>query len=247
MSHICNTFPDYHDADIYDAEVYIGQEFEDIIYKIKHSFNDWAAGLPKPNPNKKVDIDYDDSIFVSFNYTDTLEQLYDIAEKDILYIHGKANRDSELILGHGKTKEEIFEENKRPKPEIPDDLSEEEIAEFKYEIRESGDFIYDRAFDEAINKVASLQKNTEGILQLYKDLFDKFHEVRKVYIYGLSFSVVDMPYLKTWIGMLDLSKVSFEVSFYQDDDEDYFKSQLIRLGVPEHSIKMIRLNDIVMV
>ena len=53
-----------------------------------------------------------------------------------------------------------------------------------------------------------------------------------------------MPYLKAWIEMLDLSKVSFEVGFYQDD-EDYFKSHLIRLGVPERNIKMIRLNDLV--
>lgn len=41
-----------------------------------------------------------DSLFLSFNYTDTLEKLYSINRSDIVYLHGKSDAlDSELAFG----------------------------------------------------------------------------------------------------------------------------------------------------
>ena len=40
------------------------------------------------------------SDYLSFNYTNTLEILYGIDRRKILYLHGNALRDDELILGH---------------------------------------------------------------------------------------------------------------------------------------------------
>src|SRR5690606_34437122 len=39
-------------------------------------------------------------IFVSFNYTTTLEDIYNILECNVLHIHGVVDSDNELVLGH---------------------------------------------------------------------------------------------------------------------------------------------------
>ena len=63
------------------------------------------------------------SLYLSFNYTDTLEHVYGIARNQILYVHGKAGENLNLIVGHGN--KSLFQKN-----DIPDNLSEEEYEEF---------------------------------------------------------------------------------------------------------------------
>ncbi len=41
-----------------------------------------------------------DSLFLTFNYTDTLEELYKIPSNQILHIHGRALTDDSIIVGH---------------------------------------------------------------------------------------------------------------------------------------------------
>lgn len=49
---------------------------------------------------KYIDIQIDNSYFINFNYTDTLQVLYNIPEEQILHIHGKASKQEKLIFGH---------------------------------------------------------------------------------------------------------------------------------------------------
>lgn len=66
-----------------------------------------------------------DSVFLNFNYTDTLEKTYEINRRNILYIHGKAKEDGRLIVGHGdKTSTE---------DKIKHEFSSEEEKEVYYE------------------------------------------------------------------------------------------------------------------
>jgi len=49
---------------------------------------------------------YPESLFINFNYTDTLEELYGIPKSNILYLHNNANDYSgDLIFGHAKKEE----------------------------------------------------------------------------------------------------------------------------------------------
>lgn len=41
--------------------------------------------------------------FLCFNYTDTLETLYGVSRKNICYIHGKAKENNDLYFGHGNS------------------------------------------------------------------------------------------------------------------------------------------------
>lgn len=41
-----------------------------------------------------------DNIYLSFNYTNTLEKLYGVRKNNICYIHGDASINNQLIFGH---------------------------------------------------------------------------------------------------------------------------------------------------
>ena len=58
---------------------------------------------------RKVRIDKNNSVFINFNYTQTLENLYAILSSNILYIHGCAVKNDKLIFGHNKTPDKLLE------------------------------------------------------------------------------------------------------------------------------------------
>ena len=72
-------------------------------------FPEWVKSLLAVNTCKKIKIDQEDSFFITFNYTDTLLDVYDIPLDDILFIHGRASDSATrfLVLGHGKSREEM--------------------------------------------------------------------------------------------------------------------------------------------
>lgn len=47
-------------------------------------------------------IKIDDSYFINFNYTDTIEWLYKVPDERVLHIHGRASKHDKLIFGHNK-------------------------------------------------------------------------------------------------------------------------------------------------
>lgn len=67
---------------------------------IHYCMKRWIESMTSITNPKYIDIVTDDSIFLSFNYTKTLELLYEIPQDDILYIHGNAFYNDKLVLGH---------------------------------------------------------------------------------------------------------------------------------------------------
>ena len=91
----------WSDSAHHDYQMMISEELsfsENISAYIKN----WILSLQTIREKKiSTNIINQDNIFISFNYTDTLEQTYNIPRERILYIHGKAKESTELIVGHG--------------------------------------------------------------------------------------------------------------------------------------------------
>ena len=89
-----------------------GDTVGEIYNKIREMFPEWVKSLPAADTCKKIKIDKEDSFFITFNYTDTLLDVYGIPLYDILFIHGRASDSATrfLVLGHGKSREEIQRE-----------------------------------------------------------------------------------------------------------------------------------------
>ena len=87
----------------------IGQRINETFRYISVFFSDWVNTIEVKKARKKdkfVDIACGgDSLFLNFNYTLTLEKVYNIPEKDVLHIHGISG--DNIIVGQGLRNERI--------------------------------------------------------------------------------------------------------------------------------------------
>lgn len=72
---------------------------------IKNYFQEWVSSIDTTKVDRKLNLRRN-SVFVTFNYTSTLQSVYKIDEDRVLHIHGRAEAYDDLIFGHGETMEE---------------------------------------------------------------------------------------------------------------------------------------------
>lgn len=238
---------DFHDSDYHTGQIVAEDEIGSLITSIKGTFTEWVGSLPEPNVDKRIKLDVDDAFFISFNYTDTLQTLYNVKRANVLFIHGNVGYGTELILGHNRPHDELDSEF-APKETPPDNLSEEELAEWRDEMAANGeDYVHQSVRWEVVSQILRLRKDTEGIIKLNKNVFGALKDVRIVHVYGLSFSPVDLPYLDEIVGDVNAAATKWEVSFYSDEDkvraEQFFGSRGIRADLVSYA----KLDDLLVV
>lgn len=69
---------------------------DDIPKKIQN----WIRYEENKSLKRKFSIINADKYYLNFNYSNTLESIYNIPSEQILYIHGKADSDDKLVIGH---------------------------------------------------------------------------------------------------------------------------------------------------
>ena len=93
-------------------ESYCAKRLSEILEVLQYCFEKWVNDCQSSTINPKyIHIEKEESFFINFNYTDVLEVLYKIPEKQVLHIHGRASKQEHLVYGHnmfleGQTKEE---------------------------------------------------------------------------------------------------------------------------------------------
>lgn len=218
---------DFRDADWYAAEYAVENRLADAYDEIRDAFQTWVAGLETGNPLKKIEIITEDSVFLTFNYTRTLETLYEIPSDKVLHIHGKAGSGEVLVLGHGATQKEI-----------------EEMLESEYpEDDEGDDFITQRAKDAAVGGVYSQRKNTDNIINAHEAWFNSLTDVTNLYFYGHSFGEVDHPYFEKILSVVDRNSVMIEVNDFNGENKSAIDSFMAQSGIPESRYSIISLDD----
>lgn len=137
--------------------------------KIQNFFWEWvnSISLYSASPKKDfINLLKGEHLFLSFNYTDTLEIVYDIPPEDVCHIHGKQYE--EIFFGHGN-KEDYYDRYMQSNIGSQDSLSK---------------------IDE------QLRKKTEKALEENLDFFERLSEanITNIYSYGFSFNEVDAIY-----------------------------------------------------
>ena len=79
---------DFNDADNHRASVQVELDMQNLLDSIKLSMESWINGLNKANKEKLRIEGKDHSFFITFNYTKTLEEVYNIPKGQICHIHG---------------------------------------------------------------------------------------------------------------------------------------------------------------
>ncbi len=162
---------------------------------------------------KKDDLKNNQSdLFINFNYTDTLEQVYGI--EDVLHIHGGIPSCSIVppIMGHGNTY--IIDLYRRKAHEAQDEYVEWEesicnaIADF----------------------CCSLYKDTNKIINRNESFFTRIGDVEQIVCLGLSFGNVDIPYLERIMNEIEPT-TKWMVYYYGNKSKRSLKEIFGILGI----------------
>ena len=174
---------------------------EYILENISDFFAKWIRSI---KDNVEADEEFiqwldPNGLYLSFNYTATLENVYHIDTQNILHIHGNAkNKQDYLEFGHGT----IY------------DLEECEKIGDKV-LGFDADSIA-KHYGKELNK---LYKDTELILSRNQQWFDDLSKnaIEKVYCYGLSFGKVDDLYYEEIVEQVP----NAQWTFYIYEGENY--------------------------
>ena len=142
-------------------------------------FSQWAQSINNEiysrKPITKINFalkEFDaNGLFLTFNYTDTLEHLYGIPSENICHIHNSVAQDDTLIVGH----------NTQFKMDEPLEMTLGERQEKK-------------AMEDALN---NLKKQHSTNIRNNGSFFGKInHDIDQVVVYGHSVGDIDMPYFR---------------------------------------------------
>ena len=94
----------WRDANNHDYQYVINEVVRALSHTLKSRFTSWVLQLKIPSNagcNKRLDYIDKNAMFLTFNYTPTLQHVYAVADKNVLHLHGKAESEiSDLIIGH---------------------------------------------------------------------------------------------------------------------------------------------------
>lgn len=141
--------------------------------------------------------------FLCFNYTDTLECLYNINRENICYIHGKAKENDKLYFGHGNN---LTYQDYIDKIQNPNYFS---VAEGY----------------STINDI--LRKPVESIINENSMFFESIKDVDEVYSYGFSYGLVDEPYIREVISKISTNAI-WKINSFPSDKEKIRCKNVVR-------------------
>ena len=135
--------------------------------------------------------------FLSFNYTSTLEKLYNI--NNVCHIHGSINQYNKLIVGHGFS----------------------EYTNYHY------DEFFDEANISIETIFNDFKKDTCLCYKEHIDFFNNLKNISDIYFYGFSFSNVDMFYIKKIKSIVnDSVKIHVNIHKKEDQNDIFNKLEI---------------------
>lgn len=188
-------------------DFFLNTQLKDIL---SEAFTKWVRSIPLPNTPKDYHLEKD-AHYLTFNYTDTLEVLYSIPDRQILHLHGRASRNDKLIVGH----------NRKINPcDYWDD---------KLDMRENNERMQ-RLID-----MNDLHKPYDEIMTHNDVFFQNLCHVQDIYIKGHSCAAVDYPYFQKIKDSVDHGAI-WHFEPYDDDDRNRMLELVKQVGIDDRQI-----------
>lgn len=192
----------YHQLHLKSQQIY--HEFYECLYE-------WVVRLVIPDnghQSNKVNI-CRNGLFVTFNYTNTLQKLYGIPRENIFHVHGSTEDGfGSFIFGHGISPYNNFSMISREKIEqttpviffgrvSADSIDENELGYRRYdEDNTELEHHFDLANIVFNDYMTSSHKDAKSIIEYNNGIFDHLKDIERVYVLGHSLSENDHPYFK---------------------------------------------------
>lgn len=201
-----------------DDPVDIEMNEDMIAERLKQSFVHWVKDTLDQDENYELIARFMDNAtniiefsrddyFLQFNYTHTLQQIYNISDERIHYVHGEClgNDDDALVIGHG---------------------NDYRIQQIKRDVeRFDGEYNYTQKSRNEINEyecllrfLKKLRKDVDFCKSMCKLFYNKMGKnLDCINVFGMSLGDVDIPYLKhireRW------PNANWRFSYYSMEDE----------------------------
>jgi hypothetical protein len=213
----------------YGLEDDVIQQSEELVQEVREAFLNWIESIDYPDvdqiQSQLLQIQ-PASLFINFNYTDTLEEFYQVSKDNILYLHNNAKDFSgDLIFGHAEKAE------KDPKGD---------------ELDANGDSnrtMFTDAEDAARAPFYAFQKDTDSILADHQDFLKKLRNIERVIVLGHSLGKVDWPYFQKIADLAPMA--AWSISYYPVNAKPQMEFEAIKMLDPRKpSINMILLEEL---
>lgn len=178
--------------------------FQPVLNEFAENFKDWVNGINFKAAKKIFDLPLE-SRYLTFNYTETLEKLYGIADSNILHIHGsRLSNGDDYIIGHSNLRN-------------PRDAFEN-ISEL---------YFLQHTREKIIKWMNGWVKDTVAIIGRNKEFFNGLSDIKQVFVYGLSFYEVDWPYLEEVVKQTG-EDIPWLISYHTDEDWERIESFILK-------------------
>ncbi|GAO72883.1 bacteriophage abortive infection AbiH family protein [Comamonas sp. E6] len=215
---------DWSDSGHHDYEFELTRVVKAISSTLRQRFAEWVRQIAIPTPTEvatKLLPIRKDARYLTFNYTDTLQRVYGIAESNVFHIHGAAGRiNDRLVLGHGWKRGLVDSLNFGADPESMDTRVM------------NGNEIVDNYFTETF-------KPTASVIEENQPFFQSLQGLKKIYIMGHSLSNVDLPYLEELCRHIDAKDVQWQVSFHENSSDA--EASMHSIGVNSEKVLFVPL------
>ncbi len=181
--------PFHVDADLSE----LASNIESAVQLLPKLFEKWIEDIEiiKPPKNLIKDADYllpigkimdAESLYLTFNYTETLEKVYGVPGYLVDHIHGLRNRAKKYFSN---------------KYNLPNTLGQI-IVGHGVDIAREFDNTYIETENILEETIANLRKPVNSIIREHSNFWNLLRDggVKEIYSFGLSYSNVDIPYIK---------------------------------------------------
>lgn len=198
-------------------------------------FIEWLNQIDFTNTNKKLDLD-NSALYITFNYTNTLEKIYNISPKNIYHIHGSLNLVENMLdwviprfstiedaeVAEQPQFDEINNDTVRSQIQFGSIINDAETIKLEMKNKYGEDDFYSVSIEPAIEHIIGFCDAASKILEKnYKTLRDFISEknIQEIIIMGHSIMGVDYPYYSDVIIPV-LKNCSWTFYCYSDADRD---------------------------
>lgn len=197
---------------LYGYEDDITIKKEELVEDITNAFREWIRSVDVNSAQKLMHF-YLPAFFVNFNYTATLQDVYNVSNNRILHIHGKVGR--EIIFGHGRNLDSTSNRHESDEPWFHE--TSKEVAQV----------------------LGIFHKPVAEILERNRETLEGYGDVENIVVIGHSVNEIDIPYFQCILNAYpDASWQNYNYENIDDgiDEVSETHNKLLDLGVLEERL-----------
>lgn len=179
--------------------------------ELKYEFEQWVNSISLDGVQKKFSDISPRSLYLTFNYLETLEKIYLIPRDRVFHIHGSRLEQGDYIFGHDTT---------RPGGYIDDESVPDYEQEAKLNI---------------INVMNEYVKQYDQNIRRCRLFSFNLQEIKKIIVIGHSLSRPDWPYFRE-IKKHVSPQVPWYISFHAENETALIKQRCLELQINNYEL-----------